>query len=319
MNILREGASVRALKVCIYDEEAEYVKKLSAFLNRQGEGQFKVRAVTNVDSLLEYVENGQLDMLIAVNPDLICRIKQMKEKIHVLWLKEKEERILNRELVGMAAVSRYAGAKKICQIVKEVAAGERQRMEQTIPAAAIYSPVGRCGKTRLALEIAKNADYGWIYVGMEDYGWLEQQQEDNPEKAGDALLYYVKERNKEQVFKIMEECQGIIPSAFSPFDSKILGKKEWEWLVHTMQEYNGCSGVLFVVGTGILQYPAWLCVFDYIVVPYLKEQPALNKKEKFEALIEAYGLYEIQEKLRFVDMGNEEDIRKSKQELWCRG
>ena len=70
---------MRVLKVCIYDEEVNYARKLSAFLNRQGEGRFKVTAVTNMDSLMEYMGNGQFDILLASNPDTLCRIKKMKE------------------------------------------------------------------------------------------------------------------------------------------------------------------------------------------------------------------------------------------------
>lgn len=310
---------MRVLKVCIYDEEVNYARKLSAFLNRQGEGRFKVTAVTNMDSLMEYMGNGQFDILLASNPDTLCRIKKMKENIYVLWLMEKEENNYNREIAGMAAVSRYAGAKKISQMVEEAAAGMVQRIGQVIPITAIYSPVGRCGKTSLALEIVQKAECRWIYIGMEDYGCMGQQnKKGNPEETGDTFLYYVRERKKEQLFDIIEGCEGVISSAFSPFDSKMLCKEDWEWMVHIMQEYNSCGGVVFDVGTGILQEPVWLSVFDYIVVPYLKDEPALQKKERFEALIEAYGLYELQEKLRFVDMGNEEEIRESKQELWCR-
>lgn len=308
---------MRAVKVCVYDEEERYARQLSAFLNRKGEGKLNVTAVTNIDSLWEYMGTRQIDILLAANRELLCQIRQWKQDIYILWLREEERHsTLNREIPVSASISRYAGAGRIYQMVEETAVQIFKITQQGIPVAAVYSPVGRCGKTQFALEIAQNPEYSWIYIGMEDYGcvWQEKTGEYLAE-GGDAFIYFVKERDKEKLYQVIEGCNGVVPSAFSPFDSKTLDGRDWEWLMETMREYTGCRGVLFDVGTGILQELSWLISFDFIIVPYLQEEQALRKKERFETFIEAYGLSEMKEKLRFMDMGNVEEIRERKEEL----
>lgn len=310
---------MRTVKVCVYDEEEQYAKQLSAFLNRQGEGRFQVTAITSMDCFWEYVENRSFDILLSANPELLCQMKQ-QQNIQVLWLKEEEKvSVFDREIAGEAAISRYAGARKISQRVEQAAARIYQTAGQAVPVVGIYSPVGRCGKTQFALEVACNPECRWLYIGMEDYGLMEHSLEnEGMEQAGDAFLFFIKERNKEKFIRIIEECQGIVPSAFSPFDIKILDKKDWEWIIRTLRGYAGVSGVLVDIGTGVLQDFSWLSLFDYILVPYLQEESAIRKKEKFENLLEAYQMVEIQEKLQFMDMGNEEEIREKKQEMGYR-
>lgn len=310
---------MRTVKVCVYDEEEQYAKQLSAFLNRQGEGRLQVTAITSMDCFWEYVKNRSFDILLSANPELLCQMKQ-QQNIQILWLREEEKvSVFDREITGEAAISRYAGARKISQRVEQAAARIYHKARQAVPVVGIYSPVGRCGKTQFALEVARNPECRWIYIGMEDYGWLDQSQEkEDMTQAGDAFLFFIKEQDKENFIRVIEECQGIVPSAFSPFDIKILDQKDWEWMIQTLRGYTGAGGVLMDIGTGVLQDFSWLSLFDYILVPYLNETGAIRKKVKFEKLLEAYQMQEIQEKIQFMDMGNEEEIREKKQEMGYR-
>ncbi len=307
---------MRAVKVCVYDEEERYARQLSAFLNRKGKGRMNVTAITGIDNLRAYMGTRKTDILLAADRELLCEMKRWKENLYILWLREEEHVTLNREMPIVASISRYAGAERIFRVVEKAASPLFKEAGQGIPLVAVYSPVGRCGKTQFALEIAGNPVSRWIYIGMEDYGcvWNPEREGILTEK-GDAFLYFVKERDKEQLYQVIEECDGIVPSVFSPFDSKTLDGTDWEWLMEAMREYTGYRGVLFDVGTGILQELLWLFSFDFIIVPYLQEKQALEKKKKFETFVEAYGLSEMVEKFWFVDMGNEEEIRKRKKEL----
>lgn len=305
---------MHAVKVCVYDEDERFAKQLAACLNRQGEGNLFVTAVTDAENLWEYMGRHPYDILLAGNPELLLKIKQVKENIQIIWLREEERpSSVTREVAEAASVSRYAGVRRIGQMVEMAANHVHQLTKQSVPVAAIYSPVGRCGKTAFAMEVADNPERRWMYIGMEDYGIFRDGKED----AGDAFLYYIKERNPEMLFQLVKNCQGILPSAFSPFDSKLLDFEDWKWSIETMRQLTDFWGVLFDVGTGVLQEVSWLMVFDYVIVPYLKEEQALRKKEKFEALLKACGLEEDKERFQFVDMGNEEEIRKKKQEMGC--
>ncbi|MDE7248144.1 MAG: hypothetical protein K2N43_09690, partial [Lachnospiraceae bacterium] len=106
-----------------------------------------------------------------------------------------------------------------------------------------------------------------------------------------------------------------IPSAFAPFDNKMLEGGDWEWVIEIMRGCSDYSGILFDIGTGILQELSWLNLFDLVLVPYLKDMAALRKKENFEALMDVYGLAELRERIWFIDMENEEEISDKKRKL----
>ena len=74
-----------------------------------------------------------------------------------------------------------------------------------------------------------------------------------------------------------------------------------------------CWGTIFDIGTGILQDINWLDSFDWILVPFLAEEP--QKKEKFVRVLQAYGKQFLLEKMVFLDMTNDKEVTKQREKM----
>lgn len=308
---------MKTVRIGIFDEEEAYAGKLSAYLNRMGNGSWNVAAFTDKKAMEEYTNRKKVDILAGTDRELLKKLKGQNNSIQIIWLKEKEEenrRYSGRENTEILSVCRYNSAKMIGKIIGETAAKILTSKDTKRPVVAIYSPVGRCGKTSFALNIAKNENFGkWLYIGMEDYSYLREGRGENVDL--DSFLYFVKERNQEKIHFLLQGGQGMIPSAFSPFDAKQINETDIKWLIDVLQQMEMCSGILFDMGTGILQELGWLSLFDYILVPFLSGEESMGKRQHFEQLVDAYELEDVKEKMRFLNMENKKEVSAKMEEI----
>ena len=312
---------MKMVRIGIFDEEESYAGKLSAYLNRIGKGKWNAIAFTDEKVMERYVEKRHLHILVGTDMEVLKNLKKRQEDTsYIIWLQEKEENgaALRDHNTDILSVCRYTSAKVIGKTIGEAVDRILTDTECAKPMVAIYSPVGRCGKTSLALHIVQNESFGkWLYIGMEDYSFLERKMEDIESRGIELnnFLYYVKERNQEKLHILLNSEQRIIPSAFSPFDTKQIDETDIKWLFAILQQMEMYSGILFDIGTGVLQKLEWFKLFDYILVPFLPEEKAVQKRKNFEDLIEAYNLEELKEKIGFLNMDDEMAVAERIEEI----
>lgn len=299
------------LKIGIFDEEERYVQKLAAYLNRHGWENWNMCSFTDEKILSDYMERQELDILAGTRKEVLMNLQQNFGRTCYIWLTENNLYKEDKEK-KLYTIYRYQSAKAVAKAMKDIVdyLGLLKGIHQKI--IAIYSPVGRCGKTSLALEFVKSGRCGrWMYIGMEDYSFLESSN------IGDSelFLYFVKERNREKVKDLIEAAQGVLPSAFSPFDTRQVGKADIQWLLEMLQENHVYNGIVFDIGTGVLQDFESFLLFDVIVVPYLPDDKSMEKRKQFESLVIAYDLEEVVGKLRFINMKEKNQIMHQIEEI----
>ena len=128
------------------------------------------------------------------------------------------------------------------------------------------------------------------------------------------FLYYWKEKKEEKVLQMIEETEGFIPSGRSFLDGKSITEEDIKWIKKIPQKRK-YKGILFDIGSGVLQSIYLLQTFDVVIVPYLKDTNALAKKHCFETLLEQYEMLEHLRGFLFVDMGDSGAINKVKERL----
>lgn len=309
---------MKTIRIGIFDEEESYAGKMSAYLNRIGKGNWNVIAFTDEKAIEQYAQKRNLYILAGTDIDILKKYKEYHKDTYLIWLREKESLSKDNDIVS---VCRYTGAGAIGKIIEETAARLLADTKSKNPMVAVYSPVGRCGKTAFALYIVQNERFGkWLYIGMEDYGFSEDKTDSTglDHISPDNFLYYVKERNREKLYILFQSNQRIIPSAFSPFDTKQINEADLKWLFSVLQQMEMYSGIIFDIGTGILQNLEWLALFDYILVPFLPEESSIGKRRHFENLVVAHGLEGIQEKMEFLNMADKSAVKNKVEEIGLR-
>lgn len=280
------------IRIGVMDEEEGYVSKLTAYLNRVNKGTMQCCAFTKKEGILTGLKDHRWDVLAATDRAFVEEMLEEDDSVCGIWLTGQEHALVD----GIYCIYRYQSGASIAEELNRILHREGLYRSGNCKVVAVYSPVGRCGKTMMLLDYVRNQpERQWLYIGMEDYGEVDKE-------PGDELLYYIKERRTEKVIEKIERSDGVMASPFSPFDSKTVNREDAVWLMEVLKQQTKYQGVWLDIGTGILQRIEVLTVFDKVIVPYLSEKTALKKKEHFIELVKAYGLEEWLEQVHFLDM-----------------
>lgn len=324
------------IKIGILDKETQYVTRLSAYLNRYGKGMWSVSAFTETDSLAKYMSDKFIDVLVLTNKEALLKIKDQYGDRCYIWLAdEREHRSVGPSEQRIYMVYRYQSAKHIGETLKDIVEYLGMLTQASKKNVVIYSPVGRCGKTTLATSfVTETLGEKWLYVGMEDYGGSSMYREAGESNRrnekdvrevmymdilgdGDAenFVYYLKERDERAMLAIMSKCGGMIPSAFSLFDTRLVSREDIKWFFEVFEKALEYKGVIFDMGTGILSDINVLSEFKYIIVPYINDSISMAKRMQFEEIIQAYELSEMMDRVKYIDMSGGMPVEELKRLL----
>ncbi len=294
---------MKKVKIGVVDKEKEYVLDLITYLQRYGNGKWELSAFTKEEILFSYLKDHTLDFLLVTDKNLWNSDIEETSLVKI-WMtdeKQKGKDGMEKEY----SIYRFQSASEIGKQMEEIIRREHKPVRSGNLFVAVYSPVGRCGKTTMALEVVKSGKYGkWLYFGMEDYSSFLESERQN---LSDEILYYWKEEKRDKFLKALEQIEDVIVTGTSFFDIKKIGMKDMNWLKETLEQ-SGYQGVVFDIGSGVLQDFQMFKVFQYIIVPYLEEERGRIKKENFETLFSLQGMKDFKERLVFVDMDNKKEI-----------
>lgn len=289
---------MKQYKIAICDEEVDYAFSLMNYMNGEKEQPCLAMAFTSEGNLKQYLEENTVDLLLLGDHMEL----EVSEELAVLWLTDGQE-IWHKE-----GVYKYQAAeglvRTIMEKVMEKAGNFPTVKREDFTIYGIYSPIGRCGKTNLAMGICRYQEGRSLYVGLEEYGSFIDQKGINQE-----LLYYLKNRDEGfhlrlNQFTVQENGCYMIPSPSCYLDLKQITAEDIAWFLEQLIYEGTYKTVVFDIGTGSLSDFHIFELFDKILVPILEEQTAQIKKEQFLQFIEKSKEIQWKEKLTFLDVPN---------------
>lgn len=271
------------LKVAIYDQNAEYSRRLMNYLNSKYGESMDVISFTKKEQLLRELSGQRFDFVVT---DDISETG-MTPAI----------RICDED--GQDGFYRYGSAKVLAKkILEQLEKGMDHKVKKG-EMLAVYSPAGGVGKTKYALNKAEELD--GIYVGMEDFCsiqtddyWMEQ------------MLFLIKEREENICRRIEEHLQWsdgakVIPSARCFLDYRYMDKEDYHWFLDKLREEEKQTFV-FDIGVGSLSDFEILSLFDRVMLITSEEETRRQKIALFLDLIKQMEP-EIRNKITFVSGG----------------
>lgn len=264
--------------------------------------------------LMEYINSrGRIEAFVCTRED--CLAKELEKRQPVVLFREvdfaQEVKFSGKEVViysdsaSADGIYQYQPAEYIYDAMigyleLEPVTNCGKADEKKI--CAVYSPLGRSGKTSFALAYARR--HSFFYLGMEDYGI----QGNNIHDMGE-VLYHIRNRTEnitDRVLNWIEEWNGVkmlgSPTLFQ--DIKLLSVEDYQWFFDRLRNTEFPS-VIVDMGTGCLMDFDIFQLFDCIYVPVLSGKSNQNKLDLFWKLIlEIYG--EISDKFRVIEVPNME-------------
>ena len=179
--------------MAVYDTDPVYAERLSDYVNRKEKGIFFAQAFTSREKLMDFAKGNEIDVLLSGEPVDSGEVSGIPSHQKIYLTEDREKR------TGQEIYKYQSGD----DIIREVMAVycELPGMEPALSALlgkrkrliGVFSPVGRCGKTCLALAIglllAKEEKV--LFVSLDTFtGFTELINEPWKRDLSDLIYYY---------------------------------------------------------------------------------------------------------------------------------
>ena len=252
--------------------ETSFLHRLMDYVNGRGEAEAFI--CIKEEQLREEVVQREPSVLFcmedfAIGEDLPVR------RINFISEQDGREGIYQYQSAG----SLYKEMRKHIwkEVPKRIIADQEQQM------IAVYSPIGRSGKTSFALAYAR--EHSFFYIGMEEYGVLT-----NDFCTEGGLLYHIKNRSSEimtQLAGMTEEWEGIrmVGSPVLFTDIRQLTGDDFAWFLEELRRQENMSSVIIDFGSNCLVHLEILDLFDQVYIPILSGATEERKLRQFKSLL----------------------------------
>ncbi len=279
---------MKTYKVVLYDKEQEFVLALMNYLNRGTQVPVLSMAFTKEDEMLVYLTAHKVDLIVTeVLPVTIKDSVNRTTPILYSYISENSEES-NERVIGSYRIFKYSPASEYIRVMLRIFSEEGNTSQSAGNGIciAVYSPIGRSGKTILAQALCRYySGQGQrkksIYLGLEEYGVLGYENHRMEE-----LLYFIKQRASNISMKIKSlamEVQGYdsIPSAISYRELKELNSEDFQWLLTALCQEGIYDYIVADIGSASLSGVDLLQEFDVVYLPYLQDSDSEQKWKSF--------------------------------------
>lgn len=300
------------------DSDKEYVHSFNEYLKGYERRSFDINFLTDISSMEEYCNNDNADLII-VAEYLIPKLnnsdfaKLYSDKIIVLG---DEKEITHTD--DFFTVYRYQHADSLISDILNICAdmtmntGKNVRYFRKVNTitVGIFSPVGRCGKTRFSIELAKSlAEEGrrGLLLNLEEFSLLDKYLGGNDEQnISDLLFYYLGGKG---CFEVKSEA--IIKSYcgfdyVSPvqciYDLRNVESDIWDSFITDLGKIRGYEFIIIDISGMVKDYFELMEGMDIVFLPYLKDECSRYKISRMKVFLENSEHKDIIRKLMEISM-----------------
>lgn len=264
-------------KIGICDTDSHYSLSLMDYINMHANIPLKCAAFSSCRAIEEYMRRDSLDMVLLD--------EHMEYDAKLPRIKMTERRAAAG---GKNVIYKYQNIDDIVEILLDFLAEHNHAAIPELRIYGVYSPLGRCGKTRLALGICCCHPES-LYIGLEDYPQTVQDTESEIMAQSERFLYLLLSQN-ESILALLQEhpCaeQGfrVIYGSLLFSDGRQIERKHMNWLCDLLRKHSDFRRVVFDIGTGTLSEISLLDCFDGVFVPVLEDAVSRDKLRLFKRL-----------------------------------
>lgn len=284
-------------KIGILDSDQGYSVKLMEYVNYNYSENLNAVVFKNKESLQKYLSFDYIDLLL-VNE---TNSEGIKASCPILYIVESHPK--NRP----GCIFKYQSADGIVRQILMHIDNNNQGIHKNKFFVGIFSPIGRCGKTELALGLCMNEDRA-LYIGLEDNVCIDRNLQlgtslAHIESISASFMYYLATENKEMLgmFDVLPDMQRIkvLQVVGGGNDIRLISKENLLWFKELVSSHDLFSRVIVDIGADVLSDYNILRCFDQIYVPELIDDISMGKLRFFLQKQEAL-MYEISDRTRYI-------------------
>lgn len=298
----------KILAVC--DLEVSYAVQFVEHMNHRKNLPFEVQAFSSLENLKVFADKHPVEILLVSERALDQREEEVK-RWNIGQVVVLGEGVQGKRSVEYPTVSKYQSSDSVIREVMAVYAARSkeqrkvQLMKKDAKVIGVYSPVGRCQKTSLALTMGQilSRDRACLYLNLESYAGFEELFHTNYNRTLSDVIYYLRKENDNMTHRIngivqtMEQMDYIPPVPF-PQDIAAVKAEEWRNLLDILRYESAYEVILLDIGEGISDLYDLLEQCDLVLMPVKKDLISCAKIKQFDRTLEICNGTKLQEQIR---------------------
>ncbi len=271
-------------KVGLLDNDPAYQKALMEYFNLRAKASIQLFVFSELKALERYLMTNRLSLLLVGD-----EFAAQEVSCPMVVLTKYRERAN-----GEQAIFRYQSAEMLVAYIMQYIGQDMCREVEPFLFVAVYSPLGRCGKTTYAKQLCaqyKNS----LYINWEGFSG-----EPGDRETGSYLLYCMKSKN-EACFTFLKEHQvETIPAPMGFQDIRQVEAADLIWFRDSLKQRQDYECVIFDIGGTVLSDFSVFKTFDYVIIPTLSDDISQHKIAEFERMLRQDASDICLEKLQYV-------------------
>ena len=289
----------------VYDEDAFYAERLSDYVNRKEKGVFKAQAFTSKERLEEFAKVNKIDVFLTGS-------KECTEDIAALQSVQKIHLTEDRRISGVgegAEIYKYQSGDDIIREVMEAYCelpGSQEVLPGLLPKnkriIGVYSPVGRCGKTSLALSIGQilAKEEKVLFITLDTFTGFSHLLDEQWKRDMSDLLYYYKQGRfhglrLNTIIYYLGDMAWLPPLRYPDDYSQVTAEEMAGFLVQIIHE-SAYETIVLDIGNYDRQVLPILDICQVVYMPVKEDLISQAKLKEFESYMEKFGSSSIRDK-----------------------
>ena len=277
----------------IYDEDEEYVSAFSEYINQLSEAAFSVAAFTNLESMIQYVNEVDVCAILLPEKLLCAEIIALNIEIYLLEDNIRAENMYDFQTIGkyqagdciIREVSTYYSEKK--DISKFSAIRNKDMLIY-----GVYSPINRCGSTTFAITMAQQIGVKRrvLYINLEEFSGLKDVFLSEYISDLSDLMYFYLQNSENMEFKFKASIYSYhnmdyIPPMSYSVDIRNINIDVWCRFIKDIAKWSNYEVIVLDIGNMVSDVVKLFSICNRVFMPYISDKLSNYKMKEFKDFI----------------------------------
>lgn len=276
--------------VAMYEENGNYARKLAEYVSRKESVPFELQFFSDADKLSSYLQTHKPEYLVLSENDAAQQFHNYTAGDLMYLSEQKTDKKNNKK----NEIYKYQATENVLhQLISKMNCKEGHAEAGGLGEAdiyGVYSPIGRCGKTMLALLLgdALAKDRSVLYMSFDEFGGAEGVVGEHQYTMSDVIFCYRQGKLAERLREMTVSWHHVdlVTGVSCPEDLQLIKGEEWRSILQLI--LNACEYDAIILDLGCQLWVAQE-VFAFcsrIFVPMLDRRDATQQIQRFDAWLE---------------------------------
>ena len=292
------------MNLVILEEEEDYLLGLSCFMKKKFQNSLQINSFQSLENAKQYVNTKkEIDIFLS---GILLSDSQEKEfgAKQYIYLGDENLKEDSKKIILYKYQPKDALLKDFFTVCDFKGMARLNFGEKKTDFFGIYSPVGRCGKTTMALVMAQilSKEKKVMYVSLETWPGFDRYLGNYCGMNLSDLIYFIKQGKKSLSDYILasatnlEDFQVLAPVRNSP-DIQQVEARELQILLQEIENTNQFDVLILDLGDCFYRNLSLIREMDKLFVPALNDDISMEKQMDFYQFLENSEYRDLKEKI----------------------